>query len=556
MTQFSQTHCSIIPTGTEAGKSRWWRLPPGFYAGGVILLALALKLSLLAFDVFPFNADEAVVGLMAGHILEGKWPVFFYGQAYMGSMDASLVALGFALFGQRVVVIRAVQVLLYLGTVFTTMQLGQRIFGSIEVALIAGLLMAIPTVNITLYTTVSLGGYGEMLLFGNILLLLALRIAKRNDENWPYLAWGFLAGLGFWAFGMTLVYILPTAGWIGWLAWRGTTRSLTSKRILIAITGFIVGAGPWIAWAFTQGSTQLIQELSGSAIAGISTGSTLEVIGLRILSLLVFGSTVSLGLRPPWEVRWLALPLLPVALVFWLIVISNVIHQLRQPGPEKAGRWVLIGVSIILIVGFMLTPFGADPSGRYFLPLAVPLALFAADFLWGLKRRMKTVVPLAIMLCVLGFNLWGIIESAFRNPPGFTTQFNPITQIDHNYDQALIEFLERNNERWGYTNYWVSYPLAFLSHEELIYIPRLPYHQDFRYTSRDDRYAPYDRMVAEGDQVAYITTDHPALEDYLRSSFTALGVTWEEACIGDYKIFYQLSRVVLPKEIGLGVTTP
>ncbi|MEE8569008.1 MAG: glycosyltransferase family 39 protein, partial [Anaerolineales bacterium] len=158
-----------------------------------------MKLGLLALDVFPFNADEAVVGLMAGHILEGRWPVFFYGQAYMGSMDASLVAIGFALFGQRVIVIRAVQILLYLGTVFTTMQLGRRIFRSTRVALIAGLLMAIPAVNVTLYTTVSLGGYGEMLLIGNLLLLLALRIAKRKDENWPYLVWGFLAGLGFWA---------------------------------------------------------------------------------------------------------------------------------------------------------------------------------------------------------------------------------------------------------------------------------------------------------------------------------------------------------------------
>ena len=205
---------------------------------------MALKLGLLALDVFPFNADEAVVGLMAGHILEGRWPVFFYGQAYMGSMDASLVAIGFALFGQRVIVIRAVQVLLYLGTVFTTMQLGRRIFRSTQVALIAGLLMAIPVVNVTLYTTVSLGGYGEMLLIGNLLLLLALRIAIRNDENWPYLVWGFLAGLGFWAFGMTLVYILPAAGLIGWTMWRGTTRSLILKRILGAIAGFLIGAGP------------------------------------------------------------------------------------------------------------------------------------------------------------------------------------------------------------------------------------------------------------------------------------------------------------------------
>jgi len=275
-----------------------------------------------------------------------------------------------------------------------------------------------------------------------------------------------------------------------------------------------------------------------------------------MLSLFVFGSTVSIGLRPPWEVRWLAIPLLPIVIVFWLIAISNVILQLRQPGPEREGRRLLIGVSIVLIVGFILTPFGADPSGRYFLPLSVPLALFAADYIWGLKRRINIYVLLTILLCVLGFNLMGTLESALRNPPGLTTQFNPITQIDHSYDQALIEFLKEQNESRGYSNYWVSYPLAFLSHEELIFIPRLPYHHDFRYTSRDDRYAPYDTIIAESDQVAYITTAHPALEDYLRSHFIDLRMTWEEANIGDYQVFYQLSRVVVPEEIGLGVTTP
>ena len=556
MTQSSQTHESIIPTGAKAGKSRRRGLHPGYYAGGVVLLALALKLGLLALDVFPFNADEAIVGLMADHILEGHWPVFFYGQAYMGSMDASLVAIGFVLFGRRVIVIRAVQVLLFLGTVFTTMQLGRRIYDSTEVALIAGLLMAIPTVNVTLYTTVSLGGYGEMLLIGNLLLLLALRIAKRNDEKWPYLVWGLLAGLGLWAFGMTLVYTLPAAGFIGWVMWRRNTRSPISKRILIVIAGFLVGAAPWIAWAFTQGLPQLIQELLGSAIAGVSPGSPLEVIGSRVLSLFVFGSTVSIGVRPPWEVRWLALPLLPIVVGFWLLVISNVIFQLRESEPERGGRNLLIGVSVFLLVGFILTPFGADPSGRYFLPLAIPLALFAADFIWELRRKIKIPILFALLLCVLAFNLMGTLESALRNPPGLTTQFNPITRIDHNHDQALIEFLEQIDELRGYTNYWVSYPLAFLSGERLIFVPRLPYHQDFRYTSRDNRYAPYDHEVAMSEQVAYITSNHPTLDDYLRTSFSELELTWEETQIGDYRVFYRLSRVLVPEEIGLGITTP
>lgn len=36
----------------------------------------------------PFNGDEAIVALMARHILRGERPVFFYGQAYLGATDA------------------------------------------------------------------------------------------------------------------------------------------------------------------------------------------------------------------------------------------------------------------------------------------------------------------------------------------------------------------------------------------------------------------------------------------------------------------------------------
>jgi hypothetical protein len=116
----------------------------------------------------------------------------------------------------------------------------------------------------------------------------------------------------------------------------------------------------------------------------------------------------------------------------------------------------------------------------------------------------------------------------------------------------LIDFLNQNGETRGYTNYWVSYPLAFLSNGSLIFVPRLPYHQDFRYTERDDRYAPYDQLVAQADRVAYITTNHPGLDDYLRKSFKALDVTWKEQKIGDYLIFFDLSRTVRPPAIGLG----
>src|SRR4030067_3541582 len=120
---------------------------------GAIVVAVGLKMSLLAAGSVPFNADEAVVALMARHILQGERPVFFYGQAYMGSLDALLVAIGFYLLGEQVWVIRLVQSLLFLGVMITTYSLGVKVFGSQKTAALAVGLLVVPSGNVILYTT-------------------------------------------------------------------------------------------------------------------------------------------------------------------------------------------------------------------------------------------------------------------------------------------------------------------------------------------------------------------------------------------------------------------
>jgi hypothetical protein len=127
--------------------------------------------------------------------------------------------------------------------------------------------------------------------------------------------------------------------------------------------------------------------------------------------------------------------------------------------------------------------------------------------------------------------------------------------VDQRAISDLIDFLRQNSERRGYTNYWVAYPLAFLSQEELIFIPSLPYHLDFRYTDRDNRYAPYSEEVARASQLAYITTKHPELNTLLRREFSRLGASWREAQIGDFTVFYALSTPLRPEQLGLGKTT-
>lgn len=529
----------------------------------ILALALGLKAAIILADRVPFNADEAVVALMARHILQGSRPIFFYGQAYMGSLDAYLVAGGFAIFGQHVWVIRLVQSILYAGVLMTTICIGREAFASWRVGILASLLLAIPTVNVTLYTTVSLGGYAEALLIGNLILLLGMRICRAFADQqlspWQYwLTLGFLAGLGLWAFGLSLVYSLPVIGYIllrlyRWLRAEGKAAFWrTASALALLFGGALLGAAPWLVFAQAHGVHSLLFELGGGAISGVEKIPWIFAVGRHLVSFLLLGLTVIFGFRPPWDVNWLGLPLIPFILIFWMAVLIYIGTIRKKEDTNRVNWGLLVGVMLTLLAGFLLTPFGADPSGRYFLPLAMPLSLFAAALiLEAVQRWGRWGYSLAALLLI--YHLWGTIQSAQRFPPGLTTQFYAPSQIDHRAMPELIDFLLEHDARYGYTNYWVSYPLAFLSGEEIIYTPRLPYHLDFRYTERYDRYLPYRQQVLAAQKVAYITTHHPELDRYLREAFARLNVNWSERKIGDYQVFYDLSRPVRPEEIGLGM---
>jgi hypothetical protein len=561
------------------------------YLAGAVIAASIFKIGLLSAASVPFNSDEAIVALMAKHILQGERPIFFYGQAYMGSLDAYLIAAVFKIIGEEVWGIRIVQIILYSLAILTTALLGKELTGKWKVGILAAWLLALPNINTTLYTTVSLGGYGEMLVIGNLILLTTVSITKSISSNrkiviiFPWFILGLLSGFGLWVFGLTLVYAIPAAGYLVWYLSRYMQKykpGLTSKPDIkvaandlednrftnppnqkmiwsVAFAGLVFGALPWWAYARNTGISDLFLELGGGAISGVESLNLIGQFFRHLLNLILFGSTVILGLRPPWEIRWLALPLAPIVLIFWGGVIIYAIKKTRrdlitEPGDiDYSHAPLLVGVIIMVLVGFILSPYGADPSGRYFLPIGMILAVFASQAIWKWHEKWGKYVWVPIGLIMLS-NIWGTVQVVQASPPGATTQFDAVTQIDHSFDQDLIEFLEDQGEYSGYTNYWVSYPLAFHSDEKLVFIPRLPYHQDLRFTLRDDRYKPYDHIVQQSERTAYVTTNNPNLDEQLRLGFASKGISWREERIGDYLVYYQLSAKVHPDEIGLGGT--
>ncbi|MFN8449576.1 MAG: glycosyltransferase family 39 protein [Anaerolineae bacterium] len=183
----------------------------------VLVVTLIGRAILLASGTVSFHSDEAVVGLMARHILQGERPVFFYGQAYMGSLDAWLIAVGFAVLGESVLTIRIVESLLYLLIVASGYAAALRISGRVIVAAVAALVFAVPNVLLAVYTTATLGGYNETLLLGNLILLLGWDVSHEYRRSlWRWALLGLCAGVGWWTNGLIIAYALPVGVLIVW----------------------------------------------------------------------------------------------------------------------------------------------------------------------------------------------------------------------------------------------------------------------------------------------------------------------------------------------------
>jgi hypothetical protein len=336
-----------------------------------------------------------------------------------------------------------------------------------------------------------------------------------------------------------LIYLVPIGLWLLYRlrlkAWRGYA---------IALAGFALGSLPWW-WALIQSGGVLVAELTGSAVAGtVESSGALSGPVIRVLNFFVFGTSAWWGVRHPWSAEIVLPVLAAAAFIFYLGALGYAV---------KRGPRLLWGMIITLLVTFLITPFGGDPSGRYFLPLYVPLAIFTAMLLQRFRKQNVIVAALLLALLV-GYNVAGTLTAAAKNPPGITTQFDPVTWIDHARDQDLIDFLLANGETRGYTTYWVQTPIAFLSGERIISAARLPYHLNLGYTPRDDRYPPYTQVVREAAQAFYITHNNPPLEALIRQELARLSVTFKEHTIGNYHIFYALSRKVEPEELGIGMT--
>src|SRR5439155_26067813 len=79
----------------------------GLCAFFIILFAIVLRIILIVQGWPATDSDERTAALMARHIAyRGEYPIFFYGQGYLGSFDAYLASILLHLLGPSFFVLR------------------------------------------------------------------------------------------------------------------------------------------------------------------------------------------------------------------------------------------------------------------------------------------------------------------------------------------------------------------------------------------------------------------------------------------------------------------
>ncbi len=233
--------------------------------------ALIVRVWLVIHTQGFINGDEALVGIQAEHILHGEFPIYFYSQPYMGSLEAYVMALIFAIVGPSTWAMRAEPILLSLVAVWLTWKLAAELADTAQLSrhakrwfmTISTFFAAIPPLYDTVLELTTLGGYIESFLLMLLLLLSALKLTRRRHAGatgrelaWRWAAIGFIVGLGFWINPIIIYGVAAVAVWIAWDYIRLVKQKHARKRFtrsvvlpcIAALPACILGLIPALIW--------------------------------------------------------------------------------------------------------------------------------------------------------------------------------------------------------------------------------------------------------------------------------------------------------------------
>ena len=360
----------------------------------LLLLALLVRVAVTLTAYYP-TIDSGTVGLMACHILEGERPLFFYGQTYMGALEA-YVAAGFAfLMGPTILAVSMSPIVFSLGWLVVLWLLVRELYG-LRAAFAAAGLIAVPPWHILWYSIGSYGGYPGTWFFGTAALWLAVQQWKTTGAStWAplrFVAFGLCTGLGFWTNPQSVMITGPA--WVLLAAWALRERFRREVLVQGVVAGIValLGAAPVL--------------LSAGSDLGPHAGWTwrADVIGSRVSGCLLPGLATLTSSRESLPTIW--------ALLVWATVAVGTLlaaEAVRRCQGIRDLLWRCAPWMVVIFALFVMLPYDMmdERAPRYLVPIWTALAvwLFAMPLAGARGRRpmyAAAVVALWIALQSIG----------------------------------------------------------------------------------------------------------------------------------------------------------
>ena len=443
---------------------------------GVFIFIAAARFAILLASQAHVHSDEAIIGLMGKHILEGRYfPFYMYGQPYNAgaAWESYLAAIAFAFFGVSVISLKSCIVALSLLCLFLFYRMGCALY-DVRTAGLATVAFALSPSLLKWHFQVR--GYSWYFLSIPILIMLFASIdSDRAPKQRMLFFFGLASAVGVWC----LELAIPLVGAL-WLLLI-LRRRLSLSNEAAGLVGLVMGYGPVTAFNFTHQFSNwryLIIERPGGGLSSLFHLSALGRIFLDELPKF-FGPDTVLWYYPETPASgyvFYAIALFAVGVAIWPFAKSpsKIIRALRgdlSDHPQKRDFDVLV-LTAASFVPYLTQPVGV-PS--YFFGGCFLLSVLTGRMLERSFSSSTALLRLAgagVLAAILVTGVLVTIRVGQENQIETLSSCNDgrsycMTRIPGADIEGVEQYLRQHNVMSVWTTISFVYPLLFESGETL-----------------------------------------------------------------------------------------
>ncbi len=494
--------------------------------GAVLIAAVLVRIVYLVRLGGYIEGDEAVVGIMALKIAAGEeFPLLMWEAHYGGTLTSYLGAALFRLLDPSPLALRVATLplgLIGIGAVTATARL---LWGS-GPALVAGAWLVAGPPLLVMLSGHAIGGYPETFCFSALTVWLGARLTRSpatdtgGARDWILL--GAAGGFGIYSHAL----VLPVLAGVLW-ALRRHRGNLTRRELWPLAAGLLAGLAPFLVHnVIHPGASALrlagrVFDVSRGDVGAASSwwGLATDLGPRYLLRLVKFPESVPANVPVLLGVDALGAALITVIAAG--IALVAYLRSAPSPGvPAALLGWCSVSTLVFLWILRLDLPRHLSPF--YVL---VPLGLAG---LWARSTRRWRILMCVGVALWLGANVSRTLRDA--------------AAVDRGMD-ALVDTLQARHLTSVYTDYWIAYPLMFLSGERILASAAAG-------PANVDRHPPTSRAVAASPRPVYVFRYQTEAGAVFAREMRRNGLAFAKDTIGGFDL-YVPERHVRPGELAL-----